>query len=167
MSLNDLVDDGQSQTGTAFKIRLERFEKFFSLLRVDAVSSVGKTYLPIRTALGQSDSQLAAIYFHGAHRILTKVPEHLFQLVAVRQHPGFRFCEIALNLDAGIFGNEAVFEQGESIFQQQNEVRTLKTILLAARIGEEVGNDVIQALGLARYDLQQVALFRVQSRRIR
>src|SRR5260221_2950696 len=51
--LDNLVHDGQAEAGSAFEVRLEGFEDFFRLLRVDAGAGIGKSHLPVRAALGQ------------------------------------------------------------------------------------------------------------------
>src|SRR5208337_3479272 len=55
--LHDLVDNGQAEAGSTFKVRLERFEDCFRLLGVDARTGVGKAHLPLAAALGERDGQ--------------------------------------------------------------------------------------------------------------
>src|ERR1039458_4594137 len=127
--LHDLVHDRQAQPGSAFKVRLEGLEDFFRLLRVDAWTSVGKAHLPVGAALGQSHGQRSTFAFHRAHRVFREVPEHLFKLVAIGQHPGFGLLKAALQLDAGVLGSEAVFEQRKRVLHQRNQIHALETIL--------------------------------------
>src|ERR1700686_134832 len=137
MRLDNLVHDGQAEAGSTFKVRLERLEDFFRLLRVDAGTGIGKGHLPVRAALGQGHGQRSTFVrrLDCAHRIFAEVPEHLFELIAIGQDPGFGFREAALELDARIFSGEAVFEQSESVLEQRNQVDALKAILLAPRVG--------------------------------
>src|SRR5208337_249512 len=55
MRLDDLVHDSQPQSGAAFEVRLEGLEDLFRLLRLDAGTGIGKTHLPVRAALSESD----------------------------------------------------------------------------------------------------------------
>src|SRR4029077_1028259 len=157
MRLDNLVDDSQSEAGSAFKVRLEGFEDFFRLLRVDAGAGIGKGHLPVRAALGQGHGQRSAFVsrLDCAHGVFAEVPEHLFELVAVGQHPGFGFLEAALELDTGILGGEAVFEQSECVLKQRNQVHALEAILLAPRVGQKIGDDVVEAIGFADHNLQK------------
>jgi len=52
-----------------------------------------------------------------------------------------------------------MLEQSQSILKQRNQIDALEAILLAAGIGQKIGDDVVEAFGLADYDLQQVTLF--------
>ena len=106
-------------------------------------------------------------HFHGADSVFAEVPEHLFEFVAIGQHPSFGLGEPALELDAGIFSCETVLQQSESVIEQRDQIYTLEAILLAARVSQEIGNDIIEPIGLAVHDLQQVALFGIQGWRIR
>src|SRR6266478_3574345 len=137
MRLDDLVHDGQAEAGSTFKVRLEGLEYFFRLLRVDARTGVGKAHLPVQAALGESHGQRftfgrrLCLCLYCAHGVFAEVPEHLFELVAIGQHPGFGLREAALELDAHVLGGEAVFEQGESVLEQRNQIHALEAILLA------------------------------------
>jgi hypothetical protein len=57
MRLHDLVDNGQAEAGSTFKVRLEGLEDFFRLLRVDAGAGIGKAHLPVAAAFGQGHGQ--------------------------------------------------------------------------------------------------------------
>ena len=46
MRLHDLVHDGEAESGSAFKVRLEGLEDFFRLLRLDAGTGVGRSSSP-------------------------------------------------------------------------------------------------------------------------
>src|ERR1700679_3359876 len=69
MRLHNLVDDGQAKAGSTFEIRLKRLEDFFCLLRIDTGAGVGKTHLPIGTALspshGEADGFFCFFFFAG------------------------------------------------------------------------------------------------------
>src|SRR5216684_5081624 len=87
MRLDNLVHDGQTQPGSAFKVRLEGLEDFFRLLRVYPRTGVGKAHLPVQAALGQGHAQRSTfgrclclclcLCLDCAHRVFTEVPEHL------------------------------------------------------------------------------------------
>src|ERR1700690_2027296 len=47
MRLHDLINDRQAETGTAFKIRLERLEYLFRMLRLNAWTGIGEIHLPV------------------------------------------------------------------------------------------------------------------------
>src|SRR5438309_2692551 len=117
MRLNNLIDDREPEAGAPFKVRLERLEDFFRLLWIDAFTCIGETDFPVSTAFGERYGQLSTFFFHRPYRILAKIPEHLLKLVAVGQHPRFRFREGALKFDSGALGDEPVLKQGESVFK--------------------------------------------------
>src|SRR5216684_3065947 len=167
MRLDDLVHDSEAEAGSAFKVRLEGLEDFFGLLRVDAGTGVGKAHLPVRAALGQGHGQASAFFLHRTHRVFAEVPEHLFELVAVGQHPGFGLWKAAFEFDARVLGSEAVFEQSESVLQQRDQIHALEAILLAPRVRQKIGDDVVEAIGLADHNLQKVPLFGIQGGSIR
>src|ERR1700680_2185504 len=91
MRLHNLIDNGQPEPGAALEIRLKGLEDFFNLLRAHPRSGVRESDLPVfsqgfdshrkhASALCALDALCA---FHGAHRILTEIPKHLFELVAI------------------------------------------------------------------------------------
>src|SRR5208282_3163264 len=164
MRLHDLVHDGEAQSGSVLKARLEGLEDFFRLLRTDAGTGIGKAHLPVRTALGEGYGQGSTLVrrLDGAHGVFAEVPEHLLELVAIGQHPGFGLRQVALELDARVFGGEAVFEQGERVLEQRDQIDALEFILLAPGVGQKIGDDVVETIGLADHNLQQVALFGIQ-----
>src|ERR1700746_1682201 len=157
MGLRDLLDDRKPETGSTFKPRLERLKNFLGLLRAHAVTGIGKADLPVVAHHFEGDGQSAAI-FHGLLGVLREIPEHLLDLVAVRQGQGFADLEAPLDVNASLVFDEAVFEQRERVFEKRHQVHAVKTILLAARIGEEVGDDVVEPLGFAGHDLEKLAL---------
>src|ERR1019366_978647 len=166
MRLDDLVHNGQAEPGSTFKVRLERLEDFFRLLRIEAGTGVGKAHLPVRAALGQDHGQASTFSLHGAHRVFAEVPKHLFELVAIGQQPGFGLRKAALELDARVLGGEAVFEQSERVLQQRNQIHALEAILLAPGVRQEIGDDVVEAIRLADHNLQKGPLFGIQGGRI-
>src|SRR6267143_1898018 len=171
MRLDDLVHDCEAEAGSAFKVRLEGLEDFFRLLRIYARTGVGKAHLPVQAALGQGHGQRSTfgrrLCPYCAHSVFTEVPENLFELVAIGEHPGFGLREAALKLDARVLGGEAVFKQGESVLEQRNQIDALEAILLAPGVGQKVGDDVVEAIGLADHNLQKGPLFGIQGGRIR
>src|SRR6202047_4639793 len=175
MRLDDLVHDGQTEAGSALEVRLEGLEDLFRLLWIYARTGVGKAHLPVQAALGQGHGQSSTfgrclclcLCLYCAHRVFAEVPEHLFELVAIGQHPGFGLREAALKLDARVLGGEAGFKQGESVLEQRNQIDALKAILLPPGVGQKVGDDVVEAIGFADHNLQKRPLFGIQRRRIR
>src|ERR1700687_6008255 len=171
MRLDDLVHDGQAKPGSTLKVRLDGCEDLFRLLRVYARTGVGEAHLPVQAALGQGHGQRSAfgrrLCLYCAHSVFAEVPEHLFELVAIGQHPGFGLREAALKLDARVLGGKAVFKQGAGVLQQRNQIDALKAILLAPGVGQKVGDDVVEAIGFADHDLQERPLLGIQRRRIR
>ena len=155
MRLDDLVHDGQAQAGSPFKVGLEGLEDFFRLLRVEAGTGVGEAHLPVRAALGQGHGERATFTrrLDCAQGVFTEVPEHLFELVAIGQDPGFGFRKVALELDAGVLGGEAVFEQSESVLEQRNQIHALEAILLAPGVRQKIGDDVVEAVRFADHNL--------------
>ena len=91
MRLHDLVDDGQPESGAAFKVRLEGLKNLFNLLRRHSGSGIGKADLPVIAQGFDRDGQRAAV-FHGADGVLAEIPEDLLDLVAVGEcvKPGAR-----------------------------------------------------------------------------
>src|ERR1700756_1800944 len=163
VSLYDLVNDRQPQPGASFKVGLEGFEDFFDLLRRHAHSGVHERDLPVIAQGLDCGGQRASI-FHGAYGILTKIPEDLLQLVAVGDHPGFGN-ETPLDRDPGFFGRHAMVHQGQRVFHEANQVDSVELKFLGSRIGEEIGDDGIQPLGLAGHDVEQAAVILVHLRK--
>src|SRR5229473_1215538 len=163
MGLHDLIDHGQSEAGTAFKVRLEGFEYLLRLLRRHARSGVRKAHLPVVSQAFDNHLESAAV-LHGPDRVLGKVPKDLFDLVPVGEHPRLRRGKPALNRDAGIFRSHAMSDQGKSVFQQSNQVGLVEVILLAARVSQEIGDDPVQALRFPGNDIEQPAVLFAQFR---
>src|ERR1700674_1032705 len=106
MRLDDLVDHSQSETRAALKVRLKGFEYFLGLLRRHATSSIRKTHLPIVSQLLDGHFERATVP-HGANRILSKIPKHLFDFVRVGEPPRLGSRKLALNCDARVFHRHA------------------------------------------------------------
>src|SRR5579872_3499544 len=160
MSLYDLVDDGQPQPGATFELGLERLEDFFDLLRAHAGPGVGKADLPIVPERFDRDGEFAAALdaFHGANGILTEIPKYLFELVPVGKGESVADGKPALDGDPGFLGRHAVVHERQGIFDELDEVDPVEMILLSARVGQEVGNDAVQALRLAGHNVEQAAM---------
>ena len=148
MRLHDLVNQGQAEAGAALKIGLEGFEDFFDLLRAHAEAGIGESHLPIVSDGFNGDGECAAIRgaFHGANRVLTKIPEHLFKLVAVRHGQSLVRRKTTLDPDSSLLRRHAVFHQRQGVVDQLNEIDLVEVILLGARVSQEVGNDAVQTL---------------------
>src|SRR5581483_7225415 len=74
MSLHNLINQRESQSGTAFEAGLKRFKYFFRLLGTDTYSAVFKGENPIAASCTQSHLQRAA-FRHGAKSVVAQVPE--------------------------------------------------------------------------------------------
>ena len=57
MGLDDLINDGQTQSGAAFKLGLEGLEDFFHQLPAHARTGIGKVDLPIVAGLLQGNAR--------------------------------------------------------------------------------------------------------------
>src|SRR5206468_5348513 len=64
MRLHNLVNDGQTESGSTFELRLKRLEDLFRHLRAHTGTSVGKTEFPVRSQVFNSNRECAAL-FHG------------------------------------------------------------------------------------------------------
>src|SRR5581483_528409 len=146
MRLHDLVHDGQAEPGATLEPRLEGLEHFRHLLGVQAPAVIGKADNPSRVRGAQGHGERAAVR-HSAHRVLAQIPENLLHLVAVR--PGQRLLNAKPPHDVDVLGAGffTVLEQGEGVLEQRHHIRALKLILLVAKVGEEIGDDAVQAVG--------------------
>src|SRR5258706_9614479 len=158
MRLHDLVDDRQAEARAAFKARLEGLENLLRLLRSHSSSSIRKTNLPVVSQAFDAYLQSAAVP-HGADRVLGDVPENLFNSVAIPDYPRLGNGKPALDSDARIFDGHAVAHEGKRVFQQNHQVGLIEVILLAAGVGEKVGDNSVQALRFASHDIEQVPVF--------
>src|ERR1019366_4013715 len=124
MGLDDLVHDGEAEAGSVRKAGLEGLEDFLRLLRIDARGGIGEAHFPVGAALGQGYGERPTLFrrLDCAHGVFREVPEHLFKLGANRQEAGLGLCKVALEFDASALGGEAVFEQGESVLEQGNQI---------------------------------------------
>src|SRR5438874_1485516 len=99
MGLHDLIADRQSQAGSAFELRLKRFEDFFHQLRGNSLPGVGKSNAPHIAGRGQGHGQGAAAR-HGTHSVLAKIPENLLDLVSLHDGGSVTALEIAHHANA-------------------------------------------------------------------
>src|ERR1700733_15255563 len=160
MRLHNLIDNRQPQPGTAFEVRLKGLEDFFDLLRTHASSSIGESDLPILSQGLDCDCEGASDLrtFHGANRMLTKIPKYLLDLAPTGDRPSLASRKPVLDRDAGYFRRHAVIHKRQRIFDELDEIDLVKMILLGTRIGQEVGNDAVQTLRLAGHDVEQAAM---------
>src|ERR1700733_5291398 len=93
VSLDNLINDGQSEPSAAFKFGLERLEDLFYELRPHARTCVGEIDLPVTVLRLYRNPQSSPI-FHGADCVFAEIPENLFELVAVGQSPCLRNFEV-------------------------------------------------------------------------
>src|SRR6185437_10556013 len=110
MRLYDLIYDGQAQSGAAFELRLEGLEDFLHQLPAHAWTGIGEVDLPVLTRLFQRDAEHST-GAHGADCVLTKIPEHLFDLVAVRHGEGFFEVVTSFNADTPVLCHQPVLQQ--------------------------------------------------------
>ena len=85
MGLHDLVHDGQTESGSAFELRLEWLEYFLDDLRAHAGTGIGEADLPVFARPHSRRLVKRSALLHGADGVFAEVPEHLFDLVAVCQ----------------------------------------------------------------------------------
>src|SRR5437016_3760347 len=99
MRLHDLVNQGQTQARSAFKLRLEWFKDSFQQLRRDARTCVLETELPFFTNSlnGNRDGPCLR---HGAYRIFEQVPEYLLHSVAIHHGKGMGHADFSYDLQA-------------------------------------------------------------------
>src|ERR1700690_4103130 len=161
VALHDLINDGQAQPAATFEIGLEGFENLFNHLRRNARPGVGEAHLPIVVFGLQRDFESSA-FGNGTHRVLAEIPEGLLELVAVSERPGLGRPVLALNGYSRVLRSQPMFEQGEGVVQQRHQIHGGKLVLLAARIRQEVGNDAVEALGLAGHNAQQLPMLFAQ-----
>src|ERR1700682_1077120 len=142
--LYDLIDNCQPQSGSTFEIRLERFENLFYLLRSHARSGIGKTDLPVVTMAfdGNSDDSPAV---HSTNRVFAKIPEHLFDLVAIGNDHCVGDSKPAFDPDSGFFRRHAVIHKGESVFDELHQVNLVEAVSLGAGVREEIRDDAVQS----------------------
>src|SRR6266850_6848815 len=148
VGLHDLINNGQTEAGTAFELGLEGLENLLDNLRIHPGTGIGKIDLPVIPCRIERDAKGPAT-LHGADCVLAKIPEDLFDLVAVRQGEGFFDCIVPLDLNACLLRYQAIFEECESVLEQRQQVDFGELVLLAARVGQKVCDDAIQAFGLA------------------
>src|ERR1700686_1113238 len=115
MSLHNLVDNGQTQSGSTLELGLKGLKYFFCQLRAHAGAAVRKIDLPILTDRFDRNCKDSAI-FHRTSGVLTKIPKYLLDLVSVGKSSGFFHTVAALDANARVFRNKTVLQQGEGVF---------------------------------------------------
>src|SRR6185312_6718451 len=125
-------------------------------------AGIGKAELPVIAEILDAYGQSAAL-FHGTNRVLTKIPEDLLHAISIGQSQSFRSRIPAFDVDAELLHFEALLQQSERVLEQCHDVYLRETVLLGVRIGEEVGNDVVEALRLAGNNLEQATMLVVQA----
>ena len=95
---------------TTFELGLEGLEDLLHDLRAHAWPGIGKGKLPVGAKLFNANRKGPA-FFHSAHGVLAKIPEHLLHAVAIGQSDGLLRRVAPLNMDAGILRLQAVFQQ--------------------------------------------------------
>src|SRR6266404_3716276 len=135
MRMNNLVHNGQAQSGPTFKLRLERFESFFRHLRTHTQPGVSEAELPVAPIFLNDHGQCAAL-LHGAHCIFTNIPEDLLHPVSVSQDPSLGGGVAPFDSDTRVLCLEAVLQQCKRVFQRANQIYVLEAVLLGARISQ-------------------------------
>ena len=69
---------------------------------------------------------------HRAHGILTEIPEHLLDLVAISHRPSLSGGKPARDRDAGFFRRHAMIHERERVFHKLNQVNFVEVILFGA-----------------------------------
>src|SRR5947207_2665544 len=121
VSLHDLINNGQTEAGTTFKLGLEGLEDLLDGLRIHARAGISKIDLPVISCRFKRDTKGSAIA-HGADSVLTEIPENLFDLVAVGQRPGFSHRIMSFDANACLFRPQAIFEKGKRVLQQRQKI---------------------------------------------
>src|SRR5215472_912742 len=85
--LHDLVNDGQPQSRTALKLRLEGLKNFFNHLRTHPWPGVGEVDLPIAACRLKRNPE-SPFGLHRPQGVFAEVPEDLLQLVAIGKNQG-------------------------------------------------------------------------------
>ena len=69
--------------------------------------------------------------------------------------------------DSSFLHFQPPLQQGERILEQRHDVHLREAVLLGMRIGEKVGDDVVEPLRFASDDLQQAAMLVIQAGNLR
>src|SRR5581483_3452903 len=107
MGLHNLVDDRQSKTCATFKLGLKGFEYFFGLLGTHARSGIAEAHFPVFAFRFYCNAQRASA-LHGSHRVLAKIPENLFKLVAIGNCESVFHRNMPHNLNVLLFRGQPV-----------------------------------------------------------
>src|SRR6266478_1522552 len=161
MRLDNLIHDGQTQPGAAFKLGLEGFKNLLHQLPAHAWSGVGEVDLPVVSDLLQRNCEDSP-RSHGADCVLAKVPEHLFDLVAIGQGKRVGKAVAPFDPDARVLRYQPMFQQGERVFNQRQKIDRGELILLAPGVRQKIGNNAVQPFRLTYHNLQQLAVFVAQ-----
>src|SRR6266567_1956954 len=119
--LHNLIHNGQSQSGPALELRLERLKNFLHHLRAHPRASVGKTELPVAARLLNAHGQGAA-FFHRPDRVFAEIPKHLLHPVAIYERIDPLRLVAPVDLDSGLVHFQSVAQQGQRVFEQRNHV---------------------------------------------
>src|SRR5450432_449701 len=157
MGLHNLVDDGQPQPRATLKLRLERLENLVDDLRINARPGVGKIDLPIVTHCFHPNSKCASA-LHRTNRVFAEIPKYLLDLVSIGQGQRFLYGVMPFNANARVLRDQTMFQQGQRVLEQWQQIDFRKLILLSSRVSQEIGNDVIQPLGFPSDNLQQLTV---------
>ena len=122
MRLHDLVHDRQSQPGSAFEVRLERFEDLFRLLRASCPLRYRQTRPASRRPQPRPLTVSVPPSFMARTAFSQRFQNTCFNLSpSARAHACFTG-KRALDRDAGILCLHAVIHQRQSVFHQLNEI---------------------------------------------
>src|SRR5581483_10302993 len=104
---------------------------------------------------------------HGADGVLAKIPEDLLHAIAIGENHGLRSSIFSLDSDSNFLHFETALQQREGVLEQRHHVNLRKAILLGMRIGEEVGDDVVEPLRFPGDYLQKPAMLLIQAGNLR
>src|SRR5215475_13366553 len=116
MCLNDLIDNGQTESRTAFELRLERLEYLLDHLRTHTGAGVGEAQLPLVFHLLNADRERAT-FFHRPDCVLAEVPEDLLHSVSIGKDLSFLSRIGALDFDAGVLCLHAMLKKSQRVFE--------------------------------------------------
>src|SRR5258708_28137606 len=101
---------------------------------------------------------------HGTDRVFAKIPEYLFDLVAIRNDHCVAHGESAFDPDSGFLRRHAVIHKRESIFHELHQVNLIEAVALGAGVGQKIGDDAVQPLRFASDNAEQTPMLFVQFR---
>src|SRR5882724_7137291 len=149
--LDDAMDEGEPETGALRLGGEEGLEDVGEVAGADALPGVAHRDLERITPYGGGHAQLASLR-HCLDRIQAEIPQDLPELLGI-DGPGDGRRELANDLEAARAG--AVLEQEQHLLGGGRNVEGGDRQGRGTRVLEEVLDDVVEPLGLARHDLRE------------